>query len=181
MQVARGNSKEALEDAERALELGRGAQDAQTFHTALAVHSHVAWAAGDEDVAQQSAVELLALIAKHGTQQLSMSLPVLADCVPGLDLDAAFDEALAAIRKATPWVDAARARVSGDTAAAAEIYGRIGSRPDEARAHLRAAQQLAARGNSDADLHGQSALAFYRSVGATRYVREAEALLAAAS
>jgi tetratricopeptide (TPR) repeat protein len=181
MQTACGNSNGALDDAERALELGRGAQDAQTFHTALAVHSHVAWAAGDQYLAQQSAAELLALIAKHGTEQLSMSLPVLADCVPELGLEAAFHDALAAIRKSTPWVDAARAHVAGDPAAAAEIYGRIGSRPDEARAHLRAAQQLATRGDFDDDVPGQRALGFYRSVGATRYVREAETLLAAAS
>src|SRR5207244_11820952 len=128
---------------EHALAVGRTAQDAQTFHTALAVHSHVAWAAGENDVARRSAAELLSLITKYGTQQRSMSLPVLADCARGLGLEGAFLDALAGIRMSTPWVDAPRAHVEGDAAAAAEIYGRIGSRPDEARAHLRAAQQLA--------------------------------------
>ena len=179
MQSARGDVYTAFEDAERALALGRGAQDAQTFHTALAVHCYVAWIAGDDDTARSSAAELLDLIAKRGTQQLSMSLPILGDCVCELELEEAFAEALAAIRKSTLWVDAARAQVEGDAGAAAEIYARIGSRPDEARAHLRAAHQLARCGKRDAEAHGRKALDFYRSVGATRYVREAEKLLPA--
>ena len=51
-----------------------------------------------------------------------------------------------------------------------------------ATARLRAAKPLAAAGRrTDADEQLQAALAFFRSVGATRYVRDAEALLAAAS
>ena len=50
-----------------------------------------------------------------------------------------------------------------------------------ARAHLRAAQQLVAQGRrAEADVH-LSGRAFYRSVGATRHVRQAETLLAVAS
>ena len=47
----------------------------------------------------------------------------------------------------------------------------IGSLPDEARARLRA---------GDAE-NVAKALAFYRSVGATRYIRQGEALLAASA
>jgi len=51
-----------------------------------------------------------------------------------------------------------------------------------ARARLRAAERLISEGRrAEADIHLQKALAFYRSVGATRYIREGEALLAAAS
>jgi hypothetical protein len=56
----------------------------------------------------------------------------------------------------------------------------MGNRSGEAHARLNAAAQLAAEGRrADADLQLASALAFYRSVGATAYVRQAEALLAA--
>jgi hypothetical protein len=56
------------------------------------------------------------------------------------------------------------------------ILRRIGTRPDEAEAHLRAAEQLAAEGRrAEVDEQLQQALAFYRSVGATRYVSECEA------
>ncbi len=45
---------------------------------------------------------------------------------------------------------------------------------------LRAAERLVADGRrAEADVQLQKALAFYRSVGATRYIREGEALLAA--
>ena len=82
----------------------------------------------------------------------------------------------------TRWTDAARAYVAGDFVAAAEILQRIGSRPDEAEARLRAAEQLVAEGRrAEADEQLQQALEFYRSVGATRYIRECEALLAASA
>jgi hypothetical protein len=66
----------------------------------------------------------------------------------------------------TPWIDAATAMVLGDFQAAAEIYAQAGALPDEAFARLRAAGSLIER-----------ALPFFRSVDATAYVREGEALL----
>ena len=67
-----------------------------------------------------------------------------------------------------------------DFAAAAEILERTGSKPAEAEARLRAAKQLVAAGRpAEADEQLQQALAFYRSVDATRFVRECEALLTA--
>jgi hypothetical protein len=49
-----------------------------------------------------------------------------------------------------------------------------------ARVRLRAAETLAAQGHRiEANEQLDKALAFYRSVGATRYIREAEALVAA--
>jgi hypothetical protein len=54
-----------------------------------------------------------------------------------------------------------------------------GSLPDEAHPRLREAERLIAGGrSSEGDEELQRALAFYRSVGATAYLREGEALLA---
>ena len=54
------------------------------------------------------------------------------------------------------------------------------TRPHEAYARLRAAQQLVAGGPPlEADDHLAAALAFFRSVGAARDIREAESLLTA--
>ena len=54
----------------------------------------------------------------------------------------------------------------------------MGSFPDAAYARLRAAARSAAEGHTtDAELHRRQALAFYVPVGATRYIREAEAQL----
>jgi hypothetical protein len=50
----------------------------------------------------------------------------------------------------------------------------------EAEARFRAGEKLVAEGRrGDADEQLAKALAFFRSVGATRYIREAEALLSA--
>jgi hypothetical protein len=52
----------------------------------------------------------------------------------------------------------------------------------EAYARLRAAEQLASEGRGvEAQPHLERALAFYRSVGASRYVRRGEALLPASA
>jgi ribosomal protein S18 acetylase RimI-like enzyme len=66
---------------------------------------------------------------------------------------------------ASRWTEAVRAYVGEDFVRAADLLAEAGARPDEAEARLHAGGEQAAR-----------ALAFYRSVGATRYVREAESL-----
>jgi hypothetical protein len=68
----------------------------------------------------------------------------------------------------SPWNDAARAILDDDLGRAADLFAAIGSLPDEAYARLRAGDPA----------NVQRALDFYRSVGASRYIREAEALLA---
>jgi tetratricopeptide (TPR) repeat protein len=81
-----------------------------------------------------------------------------------------------------PWLDAAVSICAADFAAAAETCAEMGYRPGEAYARLRAARQLVDDGRrSEADVELQRSLAFWREVGATRYVREGEALLAASA
>jgi class 3 adenylate cyclase len=66
---------------------------------------------------------------------------------------------------------------AGDRAGAAEAEARLG-----ALARLRAAQELARTGRrAEADDQLRPALHFFRSVGATRFIREGEALLAASA
>jgi hypothetical protein len=69
------------------------------------------------------------------------------------------------------WADAARAFVRGDYVQAAELFSKIGSRPNEAYARLAAADEANVR----------TALEFYRSVGARFYIARAEALLLASA
>jgi hypothetical protein len=62
------------------------------------------------------------------------------------------------------------------------LLGAAGLRTYEAAARLRAAESLARDGHAaEAAAQRDNALAFYREVGATAYVRRAEKLLAAAS
>jgi hypothetical protein len=81
----------------------------------------------------------------------------------------------------TPRIVAARLVFSGRSVEAAELYARM-SPEEEAVVRLLAGEQLADSGRvAEADAQLQRALAFYRAVGATRVVRDAEKLLAAAS
>jgi Flp pilus assembly protein TadD len=78
-----------------------------------------------------------------------------------------------------PWARAATAVVEGDFERAVEIAAENEWRTDEAELRLRAAEALVRAGRrAEADVHLRKALDFYRSVGATRYIREGEALLA---
>ena len=86
---------------------------------------------------------------------------------------------LARQKRQTTWI-LYRGFVRGEYADAAEVFAHMGTRPYEALARLRAAETLVAEGRrAGADEHLAKALAFFRSVGATRYIREAEALLPA--
>ena len=77
---------------------------------------------------------------------------------------------------------AAYAYASGDFAHGADTCATIGSPNDEALARLRTAQALIEEGRrAEADGQLQRALTYYRAVGATRYIREGEALLAASA
>jgi hypothetical protein len=77
----------------------------------------------------------------------------------------------------SPWNDAARAVAHGDLVRAADIIDGIGHTAAAAYARLRAAEALAAAGR-EAEGAGQreGAESFYRNVGATRFVRDLEAL-----
>jgi hypothetical protein len=79
-------------------------------------------------------------------------------------------------------VEAASAIGEGDFLHAAELYERIGSRPDEAFARLRAGESAPGGAVSPQAAEGLArALEFFRSVGAVRYVAEGERLTAATS
>jgi hypothetical protein len=94
------------------------------------------------------------------------------------ELEAVAERASASTR----WLDAARAYAAGAFEEAADIYAEIGSAPDEAYARLRAAEALVAAGRrAAADAQLRQALAFYRSVGAAAYIRDAESLFAASA
>jgi hypothetical protein len=82
----------------------------------------------------------------------------------------------------TPMVEAAKLYARGDFAAAADAYATLGHEFPAAYARLRAAESLLDEGRrGEADLHLDRALALFRSAGATGFIREGEALLAAAS
>ncbi|MGH3029738.1 MAG: ATP-binding protein [Gaiellaceae bacterium] len=171
----------ALDDAAKALEVARVVRDPQVLYPALAFRARAELVARRRDEAGAFADELLSLWARRPVTMLDSHLQSFADAAEVLRALGRGPELTAIARSArmqTPWIDAAKALVRGDFERAAEIYAQTGSLPDEAFARLRAAESLIEAGSRAAgDAELQRALAFFRSVDATAYVREGEALL----
>ena len=181
-QIALGRDRvdEAIADTSSALAAGRAGRYLMALHSALAVRARACLAAGKRDEATELVGELTERFIAEGTQMQSATLPDFS--VAALELGRAdeFQKALAAIKRQTPWLEAARSFAQQDFEAAASTYEQIGSLPDAAYAWLRAAKALVEQGRSaSAGDPAQRALTFYRSVGAIRYVREGESLIAA--
>jgi class 3 adenylate cyclase len=182
LRLAKDDVAGALADAEEALAAGRASADVQSTNFTLAAGAHVFALASEHERAAQLAHELLESLRRGvGMQFAVINLPAFASAALRLGLGDELVDALVG-HPQSRWTDAARAYVTGDFLFAAELVAQAGARPDEAEARLRAAEMLAAedrRGEAEDQL--RRALAFYRSVGATRYMREAEALLAASA
>ncbi|MGH3152956.1 MAG: hypothetical protein ACRDOB_19830 [Streptosporangiaceae bacterium] len=85
-------------------------------------------------------------------------------------------------RRDSPWFDAARELADQEFVAAAESLDSMGAARSAALVRLRASQELARTGRrAEADDPLRYALSFFRSVAATRFIRQAEALLAASA
>src|SRR5437879_3315802 len=82
----------------------------------------------------------------------------------------------------SPWKKVALAGAGGDFGRAADLLAAYGSPTHEAEARLCAAEELIEAGRrAEGEAELQRALAFYRKVGATRYIQQRKALLAASA
>jgi len=178
---ASGDLPGAVADVEQSLMLARGSADAQVLAPALIGAGSVFLEAGRSDEAATLAREALEM----GTRLVVVSNDINVIDAAWLMRDLGFQadyEQLLEKSRATPWVEAASAICSGEFRRAADVLGDIGCRSGEAYARLRATKQLVEEGQrAEADAELNKALAFYREVGATGYVREGEALLAASA
>ena len=183
IRLARGELAGALQDGAAAVEFARATKELQALWPVLAFHAHALLAAGRVGQANGQASELVAVVAEEGLRLTDPDWSgELAVVLQALGRGAELVELLAPMATPTPWLRAAAAVAKGDFVQAAELYAEIGSRPDEAFARLRAAQQLVAGEQQiEASKQLQQALAFYREVRASAYLREAEALLAASA
>jgi class 3 adenylate cyclase/tetratricopeptide (TPR) repeat protein len=183
--AARGQDTEALAGAQRALVLAREVGDPQVLLPVLAQVAFIEAEVGTLDAARSHALELLGapagarLASNMDPTKLEFSLTLAAS---GLGIE----PELRALAEAAPaevlWARQLLALLDGEYVAAAETFGAMELRPLEAHARLRAAEQLRSEGrHAEADEQLERALAFWRSVGATRYVRRGEALLAASA
>ena len=179
VRLARGDTTGALADASAALSAARRAQDPQALAPPLSFTARILAGEGRLEEAAPHADELVA-IATRGGFDPGHDWPDFAEVLLALARGDELRMLLGPARD-TLWVAAARHVAAGELAAAADVYGEMGSLPDEAYARLSAVKALVSAGRrADADEQLARALGFFRSVGAARYVREGEALLAAA-
>jgi class 3 adenylate cyclase/tetratricopeptide (TPR) repeat protein len=172
IRIGRDDVAGALEDSELAADLGLRQGD-QLMSPTLATHAAVLADAGRLDDARAVADELL---ARSPDEDLLWS----SGAWVALDQIGYSDRMLRAGRPPgpSPWYDAGSAYARGAFLDAADTLAAIGARTAEAAARQRAGETLLEQGRSaEAGAQLSRALAFWRSVGATRYVRDAEALL----
>ena len=176
IRMARGDDRGAAEDVEIVLQQAKAIRDPQALDPALVVAARLALRNGVEDAAH-------ALMDELGAPERAIGSFVVRAALVCRDLDRGpFRPAGADGNSETPWTGVSTAIASGELVRAAEILARIGARTYEADVWLRAARAAAGAGRrAEASAQLAPALAFYREVGASAYVREAEALLAEAS
>jgi predicted ATPase/class 3 adenylate cyclase len=169
IRVARGDIQGGLRDTAGALEHARSIKDPQALYPVLGLHAAALAAGGPMEDARVVAEELL----REWRREMRRYLPgdwvaPLAATLGALGRGEDFLDTARGAQTRTLWLDAAELVASGDFVTAADIYGSMGTLPDEADARLRSGIEDEIR----------RALGFYRSVGATRYVQKGEALLA---
>ena len=181
IRLGRGDDAGALADAERGLASARDVRDPQTVGSSLASYARVLVTLGRLDEATALVDELLALEGEHGGfayYRWIVDSAWLARDTGRLDAW----RARAAHEPPSRYLEIGQAAARGDDVAAAELFAAKGHVTEAAYARLRAAAQLAREGRQrEANAHLERALAFYRTVGARRYIREGDTLRAASA
>jgi hypothetical protein len=161
VRLGRGDDERALADSSRAVELGR-LSDPQISSTVFAAHAFVLLSLGDRQGAEEMALKATEVPTYfYGAVDLPYVLRALGHA----------GEDWVENMRAPRWERVATMVSAGAFHEAAEMLEEMGVRTYEAYCRLRA--------ETDEDV--KKALEFYRSVGATRYIREGEALLAASA
>jgi class 3 adenylate cyclase/tetratricopeptide (TPR) repeat protein len=175
IRLARGDVEGALADQSKALARARSAKDPQTLNPALGLSAWILHATGLTREARQLAAELISAVqGPPGINNITWVAEPLGLAEP-------LSEALRAVDD-RPWFETARRVLDGDFEQAAQLFDQMGAAKFAALARLRAAEKLVKAGRrAEADTQLQQALAFWRALGATTYIRESEALLAASA
>ncbi len=172
IRLGRDEGDAALDDASRALEAARRSRDPNVVAAALQTKALVQSELGATEEAAALLDELLPY-----SDSIQYGWPEVVLVAERVGRTAEIRAIVDGLQK-TPWKIAALATLDGRHADAANVYGQIGTLPDEAHQRLRAARTLAGAGRREEAMDQlRRSLGFFRSVGATRYIREAELLL----
>jgi tetratricopeptide (TPR) repeat protein len=177
LRLARDDVEAALEDQAAALSSARLAKDPQVLYPAVALSCCVLAEAGRVEEGNQLFDELIAAgpRAFRNWDGDLIWAPVLLD---------RREETRAVLPTPAdrPWLQAAKAVLDENYREAAAVLDSIGDVVSAATARLRDATLLLRAGHRDeAEQPLQEAVAFFRSVGATRFIRECEALIDASA
>ena len=165
----------ARKDVDRAIAAGLKVMDPQATIPALAMGAFVYAELGEAERAR-------ALLDELEPVPFFGSVPTAFFAASRLHVTAEFRERVRPFGRGTRWDGAAEAVLDGRWVDAADAYDEIGTPPFAALAALRATQTLVEQGRrAGADEQLRRALTFFRTVGAKRYVREGESLLAASA
>jgi class 3 adenylate cyclase/tetratricopeptide (TPR) repeat protein len=170
IRLGRGNSEGALADTERALTLARDDQATEEVVEQLTYTVSLLVALGRIEQAREIADEILArgptIVARHGSDlifvadQIGRGDPV-RDCLRAMQPRAGYRTI------------ALELAMTGDLVRAAERAKEAGFRSTEAYIRTEAGRQLLEKGlHAQANEQFGQALAFYDSVGATKFIRE---------
>jgi class 3 adenylate cyclase/tetratricopeptide (TPR) repeat protein len=180
IRIARGDVEGALQDWARALEVARAAKDPQALVPSLLAYARGLALLGRIDEAAPYADEALGYLEEHLGFRGVLSIAV------GIAEDLGIEQRIEALFATSPpeddWDTVALAVVRGDYLEAARIYDDCGAVTPAAHARLYGARALIRSGREqEGQIELQKALGFYRSVGATFFVRQAEELLPASA
>ena len=178
IRAARNDVEEALVDVRRAVAVARDAKDPQALLPALDECALLLETHGYPDEARELIQEAIELARTYPHAAAWGLCPGILFSRTVTVFESELREVIA-LAPAGPWQDLAFVSLDRDFVRAAEIWAEAGALPWEARARLRAAEELIQAGRrAEADEQLEQALAFYRSVGATFFIRQGEALLA---
>ena len=177
MRYARGDVDGAFEDAELGAAAARKAGDPQAL-AALELSFPLLIGEGRIEEANRLLDELYAAVYADNFNYALDGALAMADLGREESLSAAVDRS----HLGKTWRLVVDSLVQGDYVTAADRYSDVGARTYEADSRLRAAKRLLDVGDHTAVTEQlRLALGFYRSVGATRFLREGEALLRASA
>jgi hypothetical protein len=180
IRVSRGDLSGARADSAWALERGRRADEPQAIMPSVVTHAYVLDAAGEKEEASLLVDEALDRLEGGLSGALFPASSEFVHLWMRYAGAGRVGLVFGKMSAETPWLQAGRLLAAGDLHAALEIYREKESVVDMALLQRLIAADLVNSGHqAEANAHVAEALAFYRSVGATRDIQIAEKLLAA--
>jgi class 3 adenylate cyclase/tetratricopeptide (TPR) repeat protein len=173
IRLSRGDEA-GIEDSEGSIEAARSSVDPSVLCAALAVYGRALVLVGRTQEARDALDESLALFdSLEGRSGFDLPYIVITALEVGVDSSRVLTP-----RRHRRWAEAATWYFAGEFARAADVYREIGTMSDEAEARLRSGLALLEAGKrSEGAAEMEKALAFYRAVGGTYFVRQGEAAL----